>query len=260
MEAAPKLAMALGYDVDAGLEGMGVPQSAIYAAPVSLDRREPSPAATRKEGSDMTDPVNDAAADVAAAPEQQVEVTAGAAQPEAEIGMITDGAYYLLAGQFASAELADAAYAELEAIEAGTSLRIDGVVIASADQDGKIQFGRVTDHSTKTGLKWGVVGGAVLGIIFPPSILASAVGLGVVGSVLGKFRNLSRRSTLADELEGLVSPGTTALIVLAEDEAVVEVEKALAKADRIVTKAVDKQLAAEIDREAAAAKDAIATA
>jgi uncharacterized membrane protein len=255
MDAAPKLALALGYDVDAGLEGMAVPQSGVHATLLSQARCEHPPAASRKEGT-MTDPVNDAAAE----PQQQVEAAAGAVQPEAEIGLITDGAYYLLAGQFASEALADAAYAELEAIEAGTSLRIDGVVIASADQDGKIKFGRVTDHSTKTGLKWGVVGGAVLGIIFPPSILASAVGLGVVGSVLGKFRNISRRSTLADELEGLVSPGTTALIVFAQDEAVVEVEKALAKADRIVTKAVDKQLAAEIDREAAAAKDAIATA
>ncbi len=35
----------------------------------------------------------------------------------------------------------------------------------------------------------------------------------------------------------------------------VEVQKALAEADRIVTKAIDEQVAAEIDREAAAAKE-----
>jgi hypothetical protein len=51
-----------------------------------------------------------------------------------------------------------------------------------------------------------------------------------------------------------------AVIVFAEDTAVVEIEKALAKADRIVSQAVDKQLAQEIDREAAAAKDAVASA
>ena len=41
---------------------------------------------------------------------------------------------------------------------------------------------------------------------------------------------------------------------LVEDTAVVEIQQALAKADEIVTRAIDKQVAAEIDREAAAAK------
>ncbi len=204
-------------------------------------------------------PAQTPAADVAAtaAEEPTADVVA---QPVAAIGLVTDGAYYLIAGQFATLEQAEATYAEIEQLEAATSLRIDAVVLASADADGKIHLGKVTEHSTKTGLKWGVVGGAVLGVIFPPSILAGAVGVGVIGSVLGKVRNLSHRSQLSDELAGIVAPNTTALIVFAEDTAVVEIEKALAKADKIVSQAIDKQLAAEIDREAAAAKDAIATA
>lgn len=175
---------------------------------------------------------------------------------EAVIGLATDGAYYLVVGQFPTDQEAQTAYATLEDIEQTTSLRIDAVVIASADADGTIKLHEATEHSTKTGLKWGVVGGVVLGVIFPPSVLASAVGFGVVGSVLGKIRNLSHRSRLKDELAGIIAPGTTGLIVFAQDTAVVEIEKALAKADRIVSKAVDKELTREIDREAAAAKEA----
>jgi uncharacterized membrane protein len=192
-------------------------------------------------------------------PATMSESSPASGSPEASvdsIGLATDGAYYLIVGQFADADTATAVYGEIERIEETTSLRVDGVVIASADAEGKIHLGRVTEHSTKTGLKWGVVGGAVLGVIFPPSILASAVGFGVVGSILGKVRNLSHRSNLSDELAGVIAPNTTGLIVFAQDEAVVEIEKALAKADRIVSKAVDKQLAQEIDREAAAAKEA----
>jgi uncharacterized membrane protein len=191
---------------------------------------------------------------VPSTPESEPEATSG----EATIGLATDGAYYLVVGQFPTDEEAQAAFATLEDIEQSTSLRIDAVVIASADDEGAIKLHQATEHSTKTGLKWGVVGGVVLGVIFPPSILASAVGVGVVGSVLGKIRNLSHRSQLKDELAGVIAPGTTGLIVLAEDTAVVEIEKALAKADRIVTKAVDKELTKEIDREAAVAKEAVA--
>ena len=153
---------------------------------------------------------------------------------------------------------AQAAYATLQELERTTSLRIDGVVVARCDAEGKVHLGQVTDHSTKTGLKWGVVGGAVLGIIFPPSILASAVGLGVVGATLGKIRNVFHRSGLAEELAGVMTPNTAGIVAIVEDTAVVEIRQALAEADRIVTKAIDKQLAAEIDREAALAKESLA--
>ena len=52
------------------------------------------------------------------------------------------------------------------------------------------------------------------------------------------------RSKLKDELAGAIRPGTTGPIVLAEDTAVAEIEKALAK---------------EVDREAEAAREAVAT-
>lgn len=74
---------------------------------------------------------------------------------------------------------------------------------------------------------------------------------------LGKIRNVFHRSGLATELAGVMQPNTSGIVALVEDTAVVEIQKALADADRIVTKAIDKQLAAEIDREAAAAKESL---
>jgi uncharacterized membrane protein len=181
------------------------------------------------------------------------------AASEAVLGLVTDGAHTLIVAQFPTMDEAQAAYESLLELERTTSIRIDGVVVASCDAEGKVHLGKVTDHSTKTGLKWGVVGGAVLGIIFPPSIIASAVGVGVVGATLGKVRNVFHRSGLADELAGVMTPNSAGIIALVEDTAVVEIQKALDEADRIVTKAIDKQIAAEIDREAAAAKDSLAS-
>ena len=169
-------------------------------------------------------------------------------------GRVCQGVHRVDAAQFPTVAEAQAVYDELKQVEVATSLRIDGVVIAERDLDGKVHLGTMTDHSTKTGLKWGVVGGVALGILFPPSILVGAVSVGVVGSILGKVRNLGRRSDLTDQLADVMTPGTAGIIALVEDTAVVEVQKALAKADRIVTEAVDKQTAAEIDRQAAAAK------
>jgi uncharacterized membrane protein len=175
-------------------------------------------------------------------------------QPDAVIGLVTDGAYALIVGVFSDPNEATTAYEQLVGIERTSSLRIDGVVVASCDADGKVHLGKVTDHSTKTGLKWGVVGGVALGLLFPPTVLAGALGAGALGAGIGKVRNVAHRSGLADQLEGVMTPNTSGVIAIVEDTAVVEIEKALAQADQIVTRAVDKQVAAEIDRQAAAAK------
>jgi uncharacterized membrane protein len=183
--------------------------------------------------------------------------SAAAASDEAVVGLVTDGAYTLIVAKFPNTEEAEAAYQTLTEIERRSSLRIDGVVVASMDAEGKVHLGKVTDHSTKTGLKWGVVGGVALGILFPPTILAGAAATGTLGAAIGKVRNATHRSAIADQLEGVLTPNSSGVIALVEDEAVVEIEKALAQADEIVTKAVDKQVAAEIDREAAAAKESL---
>ena len=175
-------------------------------------------------------------------------------RPEVIIGLVTDGAHSLIVAQFPRLEDAEDAYRQLQEIERRSPLKIDGVVIASCDAEGKVHLGKVTEHSTKTGLKWGVVGGAILGVIFPPSIIASAAVLGTAGAALGKARNVFNRQGLADELAGVMKPNTAGVVALVENTAVVEIREALAKADRIVDQAIDKQVAAEIDREAALAK------
>ncbi len=201
-----------------------------------------------------TTPQETPAAD-AAPPAEVVSTTGGV--PDAVIGLATDGAYTLIIAQFKNDADTQAAYEALKQLEATTSLRIDGVMTATMDEAGKVRLGTVTDHSTKTGLKWGVVGGVVAGILFPPSILASAASLGIVGAVLGKVRNVGHRSDITAQLQEVMTPGTSGIVALVEDTAVVAVREALVKADRIVSDAVDKELAKEIDREAAAAKAAI---
>ena len=191
------------------------------------------------------------------AEEMKPNTTEGAVRPEVIIGLVTDGAHSLIVAQFSTMDEAEAAYRQIQEIERRSPLKIDGVVIASCDADGKIHLGKVTEHSTKTGLKWGVVGGAILGVIFPPSIIASAAALGTAGAALGKARNVFNRQGLADKLAGVMKPNTAGIVALVENTAVVEIREALAKADHIVDQAINKQMAAEIDREAARAKESL---
>ena len=91
--------------------------------------------------------------------------------------IVTDGAYTLFVADFSDTDTAWTAYEALLAAEDGATVEIEGVLVVKRDAEGKLEIQKATDHSTKTGLKWGVVGGVVLGVIFPPSIFASAATL-----------------------------------------------------------------------------------
>ena len=176
------------------------------------------------------------------------------ATPDDEfVAAATDGAYTLLVADFADTATAWDAYEALKSVEDGRTVAIEGVVVVKREADGKLEIQKATDHSTKSGLKWGLVGGIALGVIFPPSVIGSAAALGAAGAATGKIRQLHHRSELADELEDSIAPGHSGILALVSDPGVVEVRQALAEADAIVEGAIDDVAARDIK---AAAKDA----
>ena len=173
-----------------------------------------------------------------------LEVTAAA---------VTDGAYTLIVADFSDTDLAWEAYEALKSVEDGRTVEIEGVVVVSRSPEGKLEILQATDHSTKSGLKWGLVGGIALGVIFPPSVIGSAAALGAAGAASGKIRQEHHRHELAAELEDSIAPGHSGILALVSDPRVVQIEKALAAADAIVEATVERVVGEEIK---AAAKEA----
>ncbi|HEY7857217.1 MAG TPA: DUF1269 domain-containing protein [Candidatus Nanopelagicales bacterium] len=167
---------------------------------------------------------------------------------------VTDGAYTLFVADFADTETAWGAYEYLKEIEDGRTLEIEGVIVVKRDADGKLEVQKATDHSARRGLKWGIVGGVVLGVIFPPSILGSAAVLGAAGAAAGKVRQVRNQKELAEELQDAIAPGHSGLVALVSNPAAEKIRKALDKADAIVEKALDKAAADDIKAAAAEAE------
>jgi len=162
------------------------------------------------------------------------------------VAALSDGAYTLFVADFTDTDTAWAAYETLKSVEDGKTLDIEGVIVVKRDADGKLEIQKATDHSTRRGLSWGVVGGVALGLIFPPSIIGSAAVLGAVGAATGKARELHNRKGLAEELQDAIAPGHSGIVALVSDPGAVAIRKALDKADAIVEKAIDKVEADEI--------------
>ncbi len=185
------------------------------------------------------------------------DASKAAEPPVTVVGAVSDGAYTLLIADFADTTSAQEAYAALKEVEDGRHVEIEGVIVVKRETDGKLEVQRATDHTTRRGLTWGIVGGAALGLIFPPSIIGSAALLGAAGAAAGKVGQLHHRRELADQLESAVEPGHSGIVALVSDPAAVELRRALQAATAIVTTAIDDVVAKDVEaaaREAEAAE------
>ena len=157
-----------------------------------------------------------------------------------------DTDHALLVAEFADPEAALESYQALIDAETSGHLAVDGVLVVKADASGTIQVQKVTDHSTRTGLTWGIVGGVVLGVVFPPSIIGSAAVLGVTGAVLGRLRKEHHKSELGATLTGALAPDASGILVLVTLPAVPAVRQTMPRATRVTQVPVDKETAASI--------------
>ncbi len=150
-------------------------------------------------------------ADAAAAGTAQVSDDQGVV---AEHGVAEQGPHALIVARFADPTRAMSTYDDLIDAEVAGLLEVDGVLVVKAGADGKLHVQKMTDHSTRTGLKWGIVGGVVAAIFLPATIVAGAVTLGIAGAAAGKARNLHHRAAVEQELAGVITPGSSGILAL----------------------------------------------
>lgn len=106
-------------------------------------------------------------------------------------------------------------------------------------EDGKVHVHK-TEKPTQHGAWGGIAVGALVGILFPPAILGSAVVGGVAGGVVGHLWKGMSRSDLKDLGEAL-DDGDAALIVIGESKVEEQIEKAVKRAKKVIEKEIDAE-------------------
>ncbi len=173
---------------------------------------------------------------------------------EGAIGISGDDA--VLVARFASMDAAKQAYSTLVEAEAAGRLDIEGVLVANADAAGKINIVKMTDHHTRHGFAVGAVAGIVAGIIFPPSILASAVVLGAGGAGVGKLQNINQRNAVARDLASVLTPGSSGIVALVKLTEVEQVKQQIPQAEEVKAAPVSDETAAAVKEAAKASGSA----
>jgi len=149
---------------------------------------------------------------------------------------------------------ADSAQADFDALKElvkGGIIFMDVAVLVSRDAEGKISV-KENAHEVAQGSMVGAAAGVVLGLIFPPSIIASAIVAGAGGAAVGGLMSHHREHEIKKNVEDVLPPNSSGIIAIFDEVWVAQVEKALAKADKIDKEKADKE---SVEKVKEAAKD-----
>ncbi len=163
---------------------------------------------------------------------------------------MADRPIFLYAAVYSDAPTAEEDYeAIFELHAAGAIGTFDAAVIEK--QDGKVRVHK-TEKPTQHGAWTGIAVGALAGILFPPSIIGTAIVGGAAGGVVGHLWKGMSRGDLKDLGEAL-DEGEAAIIVIGESKIEEQLEKAAKRATRMIEKQLDadaKELEKDLEQAA----------
>ena len=135
---------------------------------------------------------------------------------------------------------AQADFESLKKAQSAGDFDIQAAVVATRDADGKVEVKEHGHTATGAGALLGGTTGLVIGLLAPPLLLATAVGA-AIGAGLGAMSKHGEEKEIGTEIEAYLPPGSSAVIVLADDTYADGIDKALAKATKRVRKMVDPE-------------------
>jgi len=162
--------------------------------------------------------------------------------------MSKDDPVFVYGAVYADRDDADADYDTLLDLHSAALVGSYDVALVYKDDEGKVH---VTKHEkpTQHGAWTGAAVGALVGIIFPPAILGSALVGAAAGGGIGHVMGGMSRSD-AKELGDYLDTGQAALVVIGKSRVQEQLDKALTHAEKSQEKEIDadgKELAKELN-------------
>jgi uncharacterized membrane protein len=151
--------------------------------------------------------------------------------------MAKPDAVFIYIGTYPSEGAARADYDIVKDLHAVGAVGTYDAAVVTKDDAGKVHVNK-DEMATRHGAWGGAATGALVGLLFPPSIIVTAVAGAAVGGVSGHlWRGVSRADV--KEFGDLIDSGQAALVVVGESTVEEAMEKAALKAEKRVARRVD---------------------
>ncbi|MFI6449099.1 DUF1269 domain-containing protein [Kitasatospora sp. NPDC050543] len=151
--------------------------------------------------------------------------------------MAKPDAVFIYIGTYPSEAVARADYDIVKDLHAVGAVGTYDASVVTKDDNGKVHVNK-DETATRHGAWGGAAAGALVGLLFPPAIIGTAVVGAAVGGVSGHlWRGMSRADV--KEFGELIDAGQAALVIVGESTLAQAVEKAELKAEKQVAKELD---------------------
>jgi len=155
-----------------------------------------------------------------------------------------DGVFIYL-GTYPDEASARADYDVVKDLHAVGAVGTYDAAVVRKDENGKVHVNK-DEMATRHGGWGGAAAGAVIGILFPPSIICTAIVGGAIGGISGHlWRGMSRADV--KELGDIIDDGQAALLIVGESTIQEAVDKAELKAEKHISKELNAN-AKEVDK------------
>jgi uncharacterized membrane protein len=148
--------------------------------------------------------------------------------------MARPDAVFIYIGTYPSKGAARADYDIVKDLHAAGAVGTYDAAVVTKDDAGKVHVNK-DEMATRHGAWGGAAVGAVVGILFPPSIIGTAIVGAAVGGVGGHlWRGMSRADV--KEFGDIIDEGQAALVIVGESKLQQAVDKAELKAEKHIAK------------------------
>ena len=154
---------------------------------------------------------------------------------------------------FGTEDEAGVALKDFQTMDREGSIDLIDAAVVVHDQQDKVSSEETADPSGKRWAKRGAIAGGLVGLIFPPSIIAGAAVGAAGGGVWGKVRDKGFKDDDLRQIGDSLPPGSSAIIAVAEDRVLERLEHGIEGYSKIARHALSAdasaQLIAEVEDE-----------
>lgn len=155
--------------------------------------------------------------------------------------------YEIIAAIYPTEDGAKKTFDQLQQLKKNDIIHIVDAATMRKDADGKVHTYQVDiPHAKSAAFKGGVIG-AVIGIIFPPTILAATALGAIAGAVGGKAANVALKDDGVKQTAKNLKPGTSAVIAVVDNKWVDSIVDGLAGYSELRKEGLDADTAAALD-------------
>jgi uncharacterized membrane protein len=154
---------------------------------------------------------------------------------------MTDNPVQIFVAAFDNETQAGQALKDFQTMDREGSIDLIDAAVVVHTLDGKVKFEETADPSGKRWAKRGAIAGGIVGLIFPPSLLAGAVVGGGAGGIWGRLRDKGFKDDDLKAIGESMEPGSSAIIAIAEDRVIEQLERGLEGYERLARHTVSAE-------------------